>query len=164
MNAIETIAKELAPFFAEQDGQIAEGDVAWALDRANALREFKKSEEYKILNAKGELGGKYQKLWAICGGKTWYSVFNGNSISNVEAFMRKNAAATAKKRNQSIAAKLAKAGVETVNSAEVVYCTDGFDGIFTVNDTMRVKIQSIVAGGHTIQRLHQRVLVNVKGA
>lgn len=161
MNAIQTIADKLQAFFAEQDAKIADGDVAWALERRAALYEFKKTEEYAELNKRGAWGGVYDRMFGICGGKTWYAVFTENSIAGIEAFMRKNAAATAKARNAKIAAKLMKAGVEAVEKAEVGYCTDGFRGLFWINDSRRVTIEVILAGGYNIQRLHQRVLCNV---
>lgn len=162
MNAIESIAKSLASFFAEQDAKIADRDVEWALKTAAALRAFRQTEEFAALNAKGAWGGVYPRMFEICGGKTWYNVFSGNGQSGIEAFMRNNAKAVAEKRNAKIAAQLAKAGVETVESAEVVHTNDGFQGVFAVNGDRRVFIDVILAGGHNIQRLHQRVLVKVK--
>lgn len=162
MNAITTITQQLAPMFAEQDAQIEERDVQWALDRRAALIAFKKSPEYAALDAKGEWGGKYPAMFDLCGGKTWYNVVNGSSAAAVEEFARKNAKAVAAKRNAKIAAKLAKAGVEQITDASVGYCQDGFNGWWKVNGDRIVSIQSILAGGYNIQRLHQRVLVNVK--
>lgn len=162
MTAVNQIIEAVGTFFAEQDAKIADADVAWAMGRAAALKEFKASEEHRVLMKKGAWGGVYDKMFDIAGGKTWYQLFSGNTPAAIEAFMRKNAKAIADKRNAKIAAKLVKAGVESVVSAEVGYCTDGFNGVFRINGERIVHIQSILAGGYNIQRLHQRVLVNVK--
>jgi hypothetical protein len=39
---------------------------------------------------------------------------------------------------------------------------DGFRGVFWINGNRRVTVEAILAGGYNIQRLHQRVLCNVK--
>lgn len=162
MCAVNEIIKALNNFFAEQDQKIEESNVTWAMGRVAALKEFKASDKYKELNAKGEFGGKYPALYAIAGGKTWYQLFAYSNKSGIEEFVRKNAKAVVAKRNAKIAAKLTAAGVTEVVTASVDYCTDGFNGLFTVNGNRTVRIESIVAGGYNIQRLHQRVLINVK--
>ena len=161
-DAITNIISSLETFFAEHDQKISDDDVRWALERRDALNEFKKSEEYKALRKEGAWGGVYPRMFGICGGKTWYAVFSETSTAGIEEFMRKNAAATARARTAKIAAKLAKAGVEQVESAKVAYTKDGFQGVFIINGERRVTIDAILAGGYNIQRLHQRVLCNVK--
>ncbi len=162
MNAINQILDSLSHLFAEQDQQIADADVRWALDRAKAIQEYRNSAEFAEIRKRGAWGGMYDALFAVAGGKTWYQVFNGNSAAGIEEFMRKNAAAIADKRNAKIATKLVKAGVEQVESAEVAYCPDGFRGTYMINGNRRVNIEVILAGGYNIQRFHQRVLCNVK--
>jgi hypothetical protein len=161
MNAITNIATSLETFFAEQDAQIAESDVQWARNIKEELNKF--ITEFTALPFEEKKSVSYsERLRIICGGKTWANVFYGNNFKMIEEFMRKNAKSVAKARNDKIAKKLANLDVTEVSSAQIGYCTDGFNGLFTINNNRTVCIQSIVAGGHSIQRLHQRVLVKVK--
>ena len=157
----KTITEALEKFFAEQDEKIVAGDIAWAMDRVRAIKEFKQSERCAELR-KQNLWSLYSAYFEICGGKTWYTVFTENTKDGIEEFMRKNAKAAIAKRNFRIAKKLTEKGVEEVTSAKVGYCTDGFRGVFHVNGERTVTVESILAGGYNIQRLHQRVLVKVK--
>lgn len=165
MNPIKQITDSLEAILAPMDAEVLEASKLWAKERVAALKEFKGSEEYKVLNAKGAWGGVYDKLFAIAGGKTWYNVFDGRNATMIEEFVEKNCKAIAQKRNASITAKLVKAGVCEVMSQSYTHTNDGFDGTFVVNtDKGRkvVTINTIRAGGYNIQCLHLRVLVHVK--
>ena len=65
-------------------------------------------------------------------------------------------------RNERIVKKFKKAGIENIDAANfrAVY-GEAFQGMWVI-DGHKVKIEIIQAGGYNIQRLHQRVLVNVK--
>ncbi len=163
MNATAAIIAKLNEVFADMDAKVLEQSKEWAKGRAQAIRDFKASDEYKEL--RGNAWALYGKLHAIAGGKTWYNVFNGNSAAIIEEFVTKNCAAIAAKRNASIAKKLEKAGVTEVVSEEFHHTNDGFNGVFVVETNAgrkTVRVETIYAGGYNIQCLHLRVLVKVK--
>jgi hypothetical protein len=149
MQAITQITNSLSTFFAEQDSKIADSDFEWAMGRVKAIKEYKDTTD-KI---------DYDVLFSIAGGKTWYNLFYGRNRVMIEEVVRKNAKTIADKRNAKITKKLLDSGVTEVTSAEVSYCVDGFNGVFKFNGNRSVMIESILAGGHSVQRLHQRVLV-----
>jgi len=150
------IIKKLESFFAEQDKKLEEDSVRWGIERAYAMREAKD----KMRAEGGTKALDYKKLFGICGGKTWYNIFS-NGDGYIKEFMVKNAQAIAKRRNQKIVNKLKKLEINEVFDAEIVLTNDGFNGIFRINNDRCVRVESILAGGYNIQRLHQRVLVKV---
>ena len=165
MNPVQQITDSLEAIFAPMDAEVLKATKVWAKGRVAALKEFKASEEYKVLNAKGAWGGVYDKLFAIAGGKTWHTVFTSRNSVMIDEFVEKNCKATAEKRNASITAKLVKAGVSEVLSQTYTRTKDGFDGTFVVNTNKGrkvVTINTIRAGGYNIQCPHLRVLVHVK--
>lgn len=159
----QQIIDSLNQVFKKYDDEVLESSKEWAQGRAAAIREFKMSEEAKLLRR--DQHAYYVKMFALAGGKSWYNAFDGRSKSMIEEFMEKNHQTTIGKRNASIAKKLEKAGVTEVLSEEYVYTKDGFNGVFRVNTdagVKRVSIDTIYAGGYNVQCLHLRVLVKVK--
>ena len=162
-NAAATIMNELNEVFAPMDAEVLEATKVWAKGRVEALKAFKASDEYKALSR--DAWKLYPRMFDICGGKTWYNVFNGRNEAMINEFVTKNCAAIVEKRNALISSKLAKAGVNEVVSKEYNRTNGGFDGVFVVNtDAGRkvVTVNTIRAGGYNIQCLHLRVLVKVK--
>ena len=160
--AIATIIESLNKVLAPLDAANLERCQEWAKARCQALVDFNKSDEAKALS--GNSWALYRARFGICGGKTWWNVFNGGYHQGVRGFIIKNCAAGVEKRNYKIAAKLADASVTAVHSEVFTSTSDGFDGMFEV-DTDKgqklVTIRTIYAGGHNIQCLHVRVLVKV---
>lgn len=156
MNKLNTI---LSPM----DDKVLEATKIWAKRRVEALKAFKASDEYKaLIHDSWKL---YPRMFDICGGKSWYNVFNGRNEMMINELVTKYCAAVAEKRNASIASKLVKAGIVEVISEEFTRTNDGFNGVFVVNTNAgrkSVRIDTILAGGYNIQCLHLRVLVKVK--
>ena len=128
-----------------------------------AVQTFMQSEEAKTLRR--DVWAYYERLHQVAGGKAWFSLFHGRNEEMIEEMIEKNCKQSADKRNASIANKLQKAGVIDVISEEFIMSDDGFDGIFVVNTDKgqkTVTVNTVKAGGHSIQCLHLRVLVKVK--
>jgi hypothetical protein len=164
-NATAAIINKLDEVFAPMDALVLESAQEWAKGRVQALREFQRSEDYVNKCIKADPARYYQHMYMLCTGKTWYNVFNGNSQAIVAEFVAKNCAATAKKRNAAIAAKLEKVGVVEVISEEFYRTADGFNGEFVVDTNAgrkTIAVNTGYAGGYNIQCLHLRVLVKVR--
>lgn len=166
MTVEKAITAKLEEFFAEMDAEVLASSKEWAKGRVDALREFKASDEVAERRKQKDFSWwYYPRMFAICGGKTWYNVFNGRNEEMINDFVTKNCAAIAQKRNASIVRKMVKAGVTEVTGTEYTRTRNGFDGFFVINTTSgtkRVSINTIRAGGYNIQCLHLRVLVKVK--
>ena len=165
MNAIKTITTKLDEIFKPLDEKVLAASKQWAKERQQAIFDFQKTDEYEELRGVKNTWKRYERLFAIAGGKGWYQVFTSYSGDNLENYMTKNCEAITKKRNSNIATKLVKSGVTEVINEEFSHTNNGFNGLFVVNTDngqKKVTISTIYAGGYNIQCLHLRVLTKIK--
>lgn len=110
-----------------------------------------------------EEAGKLRFVLADRFSKTFVSDFHYGEVGHIERQL-KAVKRTQEARNTRIHKKMADAGITQIDADnfEVVYGKD-FEGWWVI-DGYDVRISVIWAGGYNIQRLHHRVLVNVKKA
>lgn len=146
---------EIKNAFNEIDQKMHETQLAWAMDRMDALKEYRTNYDRKTM------GDFITEAVRISGGKTWYKVFYGRGKDDVAEIIVKNVNALIEKRNARIIAALAKKGINEIPSFEINHNGDGYEGTFQIGEHT-VTITTIIAGGYNIQCLHQRTLVKVK--
>jgi len=155
------IENQVKEAFAEADAD-AIADVPAAIREAREKYREMKAAYYAMPRNGGE---RYDQMRAIKSlfNKRFIEDFDWGEAEHIARFIKvleKNHEA----RNERIVAKFKKAGIENIDAAnfKAVY-GEAFEGLWYI-DGFRVKIEIILAGGYNIQRLHQRVLVNVKKA
>ena len=112
---------------------------------------------------KSDEAGKLRFVLRDRFGKTFVNDFNYGEVGHIKRQLTA-VKRTHEARNARIHKKMADAGIKNIDADnfEIVWGED-FQG-FWVIDGFNVRINVIWAGGYNIQRLHHRVLVNVKKA
>ena len=138
--------------FSDLDAQMFERQLEWAKARKSAITEM-----WADKNNTRQMD--YEILFKISGGKTWYNLLA--YTNNIEEVVRKNIDNLIANRNNRIIKSLNKKGITEIQDFELKSCGDGYEGTFVIDGHI-VSINTILAGGHNIQCLHQRTLIKVK--
>lgn len=136
--------------FKKIDAKMFEMNRNFVIETQNAMQDVDAPAGLSRIEARHKIAGS-KKMYALLSQGRTYAL---EQMQEITADMIRN-------RNEKIVSKLKAKGIQSIPSFDVVYDNGSGNGRFKAGQH-NVHIETILAGGYNIQRLHQRTLCHVK--